>query len=173
MKRRTFLKLSVTAVAALELPSCTRTVGYVEPQTLPLVLRGGKVFYQNKWQTLDVGIDSAGQLRLGNQLRGTDSIDVGGRIVSPGFVDVLADNAIDPASTYDTFEKYKITDGVTTALQMHGGSADCGAYYQQFAKLPHLINFGVSTFVMVIRGQAGNIETRKRLIEKNLDEGAL
>jgi len=39
--------------------------------------------------------------------------------------------------------------------------------------VPHLINFGVSTFVMAIRGQAGNIGTRKRLIEKNLDEGAL
>ena len=56
---------------------------------------------------------------------------------------------------------------------MHGGSADCAAYYQRFAKLPHLINFGVSTFVMAIRGQTWNVNARKRLIEKNLDEGAL
>jgi len=173
MKRRTFLQLSLPALAALELPACTRTVGYVEPQTLPLVLHNGKVFYKGKWQILDVGIDSAGQLRLGNQLRGIEAINVSGKIVSPGFVDVLADNAIDPESTYDTFEKYKVTDGVTTALQMHGGSADCGEYYRRFSKLPHLINFGVSTFVMAIRGQAGNVNTRKRLIEKNLDEGAL
>src|SRR6476646_7833395 len=173
MKRRTFLQLSLPALAALELPACTRTVGYVEPQTLPLVLQNGKVFYKGKWQTFDVGIDSAGQLRLGNKLRGTESINVVGKIVSPGFVDILADNAIDPESTYDTFEKYKVTDGVTTALQMHGGSADCGNYYQRFSKLPHLINFGVSTFVMVIRGEAGSLEGRKRLIEKNLDEGAL
>jgi N-acyl-D-aspartate/D-glutamate deacylase len=110
---------------------------------------------------------------LGNQLRGTESINISGKIVSPGFVDILADNAIDPESTYDTFEKYKITDGVTTALQMHGGSADCGAYYKRFSKLPHLINFGVSTFVMAIRGQSGSIDSRKRAIEKNLEEGAL
>lgn len=173
MKRRTFLKLSLPALAALELPACTRTVGYVEPQTLPLVLRGGKVFYKGKWQGLDVGVDSSGQIRLGNQLRGTESINISGKIVSPGFVDILADNAIDPESTYDTFEKYKITDGVTTALQMHGGSADCGAYYKRFSKLPHLINFGVSTFVMAIRGQSGSIDSRKRAIEKNLEEGAL
>jgi len=173
MKRRTFLKLSLPALAALELPACTRTVGYVEPQTLPLVLRGGKVFYKGKWQALDVGVDSSGQIRLGNQLRGTESINISGKIVSPGFVDILADNAIDPQSTYDTFEKYKITDGVTTALQMHGGSADCGAYYKRFSKLPHLINFGVSTFVMAIRGQSGSIDSRKRAIEKNLEEGAL
>jgi N-acyl-D-aspartate/D-glutamate deacylase len=173
MKRRTFLKLSLPALAALELPACTRTVGYVEPQTLPLVLRGGKVFYKGKWQALDVGVDSSGQIRLGNQLRGTESINISGKIVSPGFVDILADNAIDPESTYDTFEKYKITDGVTTALQMHGGSADCGAYYKRFSKLPHLINFGVSTFVMAIRGQSGSIDSRKRAIEKNLEEGAL
>jgi len=173
MKRRTFLKLSLPALAALELPACTRTVGYVEPLTLPLVLRGGKVFYKGKWQALDVGVDSSGQIRLGNQLRGTESINISGKIVSPGFVDILADNAIDPQSTYDTFEKYKITDGVTTALQMHGGSADCGAYYKRFSKLPHLINFGVSTFVMAIRGQSGSIDSRKRAIEKNLEEGAL
>jgi hypothetical protein len=49
---------------------------------------------------------------------------------------------------------------------MHGGSANCGSYYNQFSRLPHLINFGVSTFVMVIRGQATVVEQRKRLIGK-------
>jgi N-acyl-D-aspartate/D-glutamate deacylase len=122
---------------------------------------------------LSVGIDVQGRIRLGTDLRGVETVNVSGKVVSPGFVDILADNSMDPGSTYDTFEKYKVTDGVTTALQMHGGSADCGHYYQRFSKLPHLINFGVSTFVMVIRGEAGSLETRKQLIEKNLDEGAL
>ena len=173
MKRRTFLQLSIPFVAALDFPTCGRVVESVEPQSLPLVLQGGKAFYQRKWQTLDVGIDASGKLRFGNNLRGHQTINVSGKIVSPGFVDILADNSMDPGSTYDTFEKYKVTDGVTTALQMHGGSPDCGAYYQRFSRLPHLINFGVSTFVMMIRGQAGNISARKALIEKNLDEGAL
>lgn len=173
MKRRTFLQISVPAVAGLSLPACKRAVGSVEPEALPIVLSGAKVFLQNKWQTTSVGINSRGHLRFGNDLKGIETFNVSGKVVSPGFVDILADNSMDPESTFDTFEKYKVTDGVTTALQMHGGSADCGDYYQRFARKQHLINFGVSTFVMVIRGRTGGIAERKRLIEKNLDEGAL
>jgi N-acyl-D-aspartate/D-glutamate deacylase len=174
MKRRTFLQLSVPLVASINnLRSCAPIVSRVEAQSLVTVLLGGKAFYQNKWQTIDVGIDVSGKLRFGNDLQGLETLNISGKIVSPGFVDILADNSMDPESTYDTFEKYKVTDGVTTALQMHGGSADCGSYYQRFGRLPHLINFGVSTFVMVIRGQGGSVAARKRLIEKNLDEGAL
>src|SRR6185295_7669289 len=36
-----------------------------------------------------------------------------------------------------------------------------------------LINYGVSTFVMVIRNRTGNVAERKRQVERNLDEGAL
>jgi hypothetical protein len=50
MKRRTFLQISVPAVAGLSLPACKRAVGSVEPEALPLVLSGGNVFLQNKWQ---------------------------------------------------------------------------------------------------------------------------
>jgi N-acyl-D-aspartate/D-glutamate deacylase len=140
---------------------------------MSLVLRGGKVFYQGKWQSLDVGVDANGKLQFANDLLGQETIDVHDKIVAPGFIDILADNAIEPQATYHTFEKYKVSDGVTTALQMHGGSADCGAYYQRFAVLPHLINYGVSTFVMMIRSSAGNLAARSKQIEKNLDEGAL
>lgn len=173
MKRRTFLQLSIPFAIALDFPTCGRVVESVEPQSLPFVLQGGKAFYQRKWQTLDIGIDGSGKLRFGNNLRGQQTVNVSGKIVSPGFIDILADNSMDPGSTYDTFEKYKVTDGVATALQMHGGSPDCGAYYQRFSRLAHSINFGVSTFVMMIRGQAGSVAARKALVEKNLDEGAL
>jgi N-acyl-D-aspartate/D-glutamate deacylase len=118
---------------------------------------------------MDVGIDEEGKLRFGSALRGVETLDVTGRVVSPGFIDILADNSISPESTYSIFEKYKVSDGVTTALQMHGGSADCGAYYRRFSRLPHSINYGVSTFLMAIRARSGG----KRQVEKNLDEGAL
>jgi N-acyl-D-aspartate/D-glutamate deacylase len=118
---------------------------------------------------MDVGIDASGKLRFGINLRGDETLNVSGRVVSPGFIDMLADNSTSPETTHSIFEKYKVSDGVTTALQMHGGSADCGAYYRRFANLPHSVNYGVSTFVMAIRARAGG----KRLIEKNLEEGAL
>ena len=173
MRRRKFLQLTLPAIAGLSLPACTRTIGSVQPRSLPLLLTGGQVFFDRKWQTIDVGIDSDGRLRFGNDLLGSQTINVAGKIVSPGFIDILADNSMDPDSTYDTFEKYKVTDGVTTALQMHGGSPESGNYYRRFARMPHLVNYGVSTFVMALRGRGSNVATRKRLIEQNLDEGAL
>jgi len=157
------------AAASLALPACKRIEGSVEKPLLPLVLRGGRSFIDGQWRTIDIGIDEAGKLRLGLNLRGVETLDVTGRVISPGFVDILADNSTSPETTYSIFEKYKVSDGVTTALQMHGGSPDCGAYYRHFARLPHAINFGVSTFVMALRTGSG----AKRQIEKNLDEGAL
>src|SRR4029078_8904331 len=121
MKRRTFLKMSIPlAAGTFALPACKRIEGSVEKPVLPLVLRGGRVFFNHHWQTLDVGIDEAGKLRLGGDIRGLETIDVSGRVVSPGFIDILADNSTEPELTYQVFEKYKVSDGVTTSLQMHG-----------------------------------------------------
>ena len=173
MKRRTFLQMSIPVAAGLVLPACKRIQGSAEPPGLSLVLRGGRAFYQNRWQTIDVGVDFNGRLRFGKDLRASQMIDVKDRIVAPGFIDILADNSTSPEHTYQIFENYKVSDGVATALQMHGGSADCGNYYKRFSALPHLVNFGVSTFVMAIRSRAGGRASSKLLIEKNLDEGAL
>lgn len=161
------------AVAGLILPDCRGRITATAGPEVKLLLRGGKSFYQNKWQNIEIGIDAAGKLRFGNNLRAQEIIDVSGKVIAPGFIDILADNAIQPETTFPIFEKYKVSDGVSTALQMHGGSADCAAYYQKFGTLPHLINYGVSTFVMIIRNRAGNLAARKKQIEKNLDDGAL
>jgi N-acyl-D-aspartate/D-glutamate deacylase len=169
MKRRTFLQMSIPVAAGLALPACTRIEGSIEKPLLPLVLQGGRAFVQGRWQTIDIGIDDAGKLRFGTAFRGIETVNVSGRVVSPGFIDILADNSISPETTYSIFEKYKVSDGVTTALQMHGGSADAGSYHRRFSRLPHAINYGVSTFLMGVRARAGG----KRQVEKNLDEGAL
>jgi N-acyl-D-aspartate/D-glutamate deacylase len=175
ISRKNFLKLSGTVAAGMLLPSIT--FGRTSPQDkkLKTVLRGGKSFYQNKWQQLDIGINEHGKLLIGpvNTLSATDIIDVAGKIVSPGFIDILADNTANPERTYPIFEKYKVTDGVTTALHMHGGSPDIAAYYKKFGALPHLINYGVSTFVMTIRYRTNSISERKKQVEKCLEEGAL
>lgn len=146
-----------------------------EQSQLKTVLRGGKCFYKNQWQILDVGIDEAGKLKIGqpSTLQGTEIIQVPGKIISPGFIDILADNAANPEKTYTIFEKFKVSDGVTTALQMHGGSPDTAAYYRTFGPKPHAINFGVSTSIMRIRYASSTLSERKRRVEKCLDEGAL
>ena len=136
-------------------------------------MRGGRSFRQGQWQTGEVGIDPEGRLRFGANLVASETIDVSGTVVSPGFIDILADNAANPIRTFPIFEKYKVSDGVTTALQMHGGSADCGTYYATVGARPHAINFGVSTAIMTIRAGAESIRARKALVERNLAAGAL
>ncbi len=173
MKRRTFIKVATPVAASLILPGCRPAVIVAEGTAVKLALRGGKFFSQGKWQTVDIGIDASGKLKFGDNLRADETLHVEGKIIAPGFVDILADNALQPGTTFPIFEKYKVSDGVTTALQMHGGSADCAAYYQQFGKLSHLINYGVSTFVMVIRGRTGTLAARVKQIEQNLADGAL
>ena len=172
MKRRHFIKLS--ASASLLLPAVSLNAITIKPPPFETVLKNGKIFIQGKWQMANIGIDPSGKLNILSSLPSDGNIiDVAGNIISPGFIDILADNAARPESTYKTFEKYKVTDGVTTALQMHGGSEKCGWYYQYFGAQPHYINFGVSVFVMRIRNAYNQLADRKKIVEKNLDDGAL
>lgn len=138
-----------------------------------LVLRGGRIFQAGEWRIGEVGVDTTGRLRFGDGLRAQETLDLAGDVVSPGFIDILADNSSRPEQTFPIFEKYKLTDGVTTALQMHGGSADCAAYYERLGRFPHGIHYGVSTFVMAIRNRVERPRDRVRLVERNLEEGAL
>jgi N-acyl-D-aspartate/D-glutamate deacylase len=164
MKRRQFLQMAVPLAAAR----------WTFPRpTLKFVLRGGRWFSRDRWQTGDIGVDAAGRLRFGEGLQAPVVLEFANRVIAPGFIDLLADNSANPAKTFRIFEKYKVSDGVTTALHMHGGSADCAAYYARAGALPHRINYGVSTFVIVVRIRAAGVRERIRLVEQNLAEGAL
>ncbi len=145
----------------------------VSERGLALLLRGGRAWRSGRWDNSDIGVDAAGKLRFGTGLRAEEEIDVSGKIVSPGFIDVLADNGANNAESVPIFEKYKVFDGVTTALQMHGGTADCAAFYGRLGTLSHAINYGASTFVMAIRQRTASFEARRRQIARNLHEGAL
>ena len=138
------------------------------------VIENGDVFKDRKFQKLYVGINSWGRLKISETpLKGQQVIDATNRIVSPGFIDILADNSSNPEDTYHIFESFKVTDGVTTALQLHGGHHKAASYYRQFSKKSHFINWGVSTKVMNIRRNQKSIENRLKTIEKNLAYGAL
>src|SRR5690349_14957968 len=172
MKRRDFVKLSTAASMALPVIS----FGAIKVGAPPFetVLKNGKIFSGGKWINAHVGIDATGKLSIITTLPSDGNIiDVEGNTISPGFIDILADNAANPERTYKTFEKFKVTDGVTTALQMHGGSEKTGWYYDYFGKQPHYINYGVSVFVMRIRNAYNQLAERKKMVEKNLDEGSL
>lgn len=172
ISRRGFLR-SLGLGAAVLCVEGPKGVAQVVSPKLDYVLRGGKCLIDGKWVTTDVGIGSDGTLTIGDGLKGKELIDVSGKVVSPGFIDILADNSAHPEKTYLTFEKYKLGDGVTTSLQMHGGATHGGTFYKEFAQKPHLVNYGVSTKVMNLR--YGNLTLKQRCarIESSLDGGAL
>lgn len=146
----------------------------VRPAALALSIQGGLVFTNNALRSLCVGVTRAGRIQLSEvPLPAERVIDAAGRIVSPGFIDILGDNSSKPEKSYLTYEKYKLTDGVSTALQMHGGAAGAGAFRRHFDPLPHYVNFGVSTKVMTLRNKYHDRATRLRKIEASLEEGAL
>ena len=170
MHRRQFLRATGAVLPGLWLSRATQGG---ERRDLALLLRGGRLYRGGRLETADLGIDRGGRLRLGADLRAEQVLDVSSRVVSPGFIDILADNSSAPEQTFPIFEKYKLTDGVTTALQMHGGAADTAEYYRRLGARPHAINWGVSTFVMTIRSRTTRRFERLRQVERCLEEGAL
>jgi N-acyl-D-aspartate/D-glutamate deacylase len=174
--RRDFLHQGLAAltimgnISNLATDAATRVFQAASDNQLPIVIKGGRSFLSGRWQTADIGITEAGTIDIGNGLSGRTEITCQGKVVSPGFIDVLNDNRKGP---FELCERYKVTDGVTTALSMHGGSSNPASYYQSMAKSPHWVNYGVSTFATEIKSQPGTLADRLRKIESCLEAGAL
>lgn len=98
----------------------------------------------------DIGIkgDTIEQIS-DTDLIGNKTIDATGLIVSPGFIDMLGVNLS------DTIAKYKITDGVTTNLSLHGCTADFKTFFRGYEKYPTYINYGGAIFAVKIRYERG------------------
>jgi dihydroorotase len=104
-------------------------------------------------------------------------IDAAGRVVAPGFIDVLS---YEP-NPYGIWRK--AADGVTTNLALHGGAVDVASWYRRFEDQGAPINFGTGFFYNGARGEMGigryraaaprEIERLNRAAAKALDEGAL
>ena len=168
-RRSALKKLAVAGAAAVLTPSIL--VG--QDNQYKIVIKGGRVFTQGALKSLNVGITYGGKLKLSEApLEGRTVIDASSKIVSPGFIDILGDNASNPKQTYRLFEKYKVSDGVTTVLQMHGGAMFPRKFHQYFDRVPHYTNYGVSIFVMRLRLRYP-LSKRYYYVEQGLEQGAL
>jgi dihydroorotase len=116
-------------------------------QTYDVVIRNGRVI--DPESSLDavrnIGI-SAGKVASVSeaQLSGKEVIDARGLVVAPGFID-LHSHGQDQEN-----DRYKVMDGVTTALELEVGGGDIEKWYAERGKRA-LINFGASVGHIPIR----------------------
>jgi N-acyl-D-aspartate/D-glutamate deacylase len=149
-------------------------------QVFDLVLANGRVIDPESGfdAIADVGISGTSIGAIGAELRGTEVVDVAGLVVAPGFIDILA---AEPNS-FGTW--FKVADGVTTTLTMHGVNNYANAFFSRYAgETP--VHFGGAWHQHFVRGvdaqvgavrpgtalSATQIEEFVRLTEINLENG--
>ncbi|MGM0380278.1 MAG: amidohydrolase family protein [Bacillota bacterium] len=120
---------------------------------LDLVIKNGIVVDPDK-ETIkfgyNVGIkDDKISVITKDDLKGKKEIDAYKKIVSPGFIDMLSFNLNLKAA------RYKVADGVTTNLSMHGCSSDFTSFFKRYEKSPTLINYGGALYAVRLRFEQG------------------
>ncbi len=172
--------IRVVIIAVSFLPGGLGVVNAASPTTYDIAILGGRVMDP------ETGLDKTG-MNVGIKGRtiavvttepiiGKVEIRAEGMVVSPGFIDILSYDQND----YGVW--YKVADGVTTNLAMHGGAIEPLKWYKRFAgRTP--VNFGAGFFYNSARLSIGvgpyrsattkEIERLVSKAEKALDQGAL
>ena len=108
--------------------------------TFDVVLAGGRVLDPESGldRVCDVAIDSGSIAAIGDELDGATTVDVGGLVVAPGFVDLHSHAQTLPG------RRLQACDGVTTALDLEAGRAPVELAYEKEAARGSPINYGFS-----------------------------
>ncbi len=104
-----------------------------------IVITGGRVMDPASGfdEVANVGVDGGRVTAITTDpLRGRKEIDATDRVVAPGFIDI---ESYDP-NPYGIW--YKIADGVTTNLGMHGTNGDASEWYSQWKSTGSPAHFG-------------------------------
>ncbi len=141
-----FLLIAVSIVSQF----CGRNSAPGIPDFDVVILNGRVIDPESNLDAVsNIGIkDGSVQLIAVKDIKGRTSIDARGLVVAPGFIDIHS-HGQDPENY-----KYKIMDGVTTALELEMGTSDVDRWYEE-REGKSLINHGVS---------AGHIPLRMRLM---------
>lgn len=119
-----------------------------------VVIAGGRVLdpVTGKIHEGEVGVrDGKISTVTGRRLQGKVRLDASGKIVTAGFVDILA-------NTHPEGDRYKVMDGVTTVLSTHGGPVEVAKWAQETQSRGPLVNFGTVCGHFGLRSAAGAMD---------------
>jgi N-acyl-D-aspartate/D-glutamate deacylase len=145
-----FLALVVAPLGFLPLEAS----GTQEPAAYDVVIRGGRVVDPETGfdGVANVGIrDDRIAAVTSDPLAGTRVIDATGLVVAPGFIDPLTQ----VSAARMPSARYKVTDGVTTVLGLHGGPVDVAAAYDAMAREGAMLNYGTNVGHGALRSEVG------------------
>jgi len=127
------------------------TAGAQEP--FDIVIVGGRVMdpETGRDEIANVGIrGNRIEAITTGAIRGRRTVDASGQIVAPGFIDILANIALDRQA-----HEFKIGDGVTTVLGMHGGPLDVADYREKNAAVGPMVNYAATVGHAALREAVG------------------
>lgn len=135
-----------------EAPVLDESMRLADGQTADVVFTGGRIIDP------ETGFDRIGNVALvgsaiveisDQPISATKEIDATGLVVSPGFIDMLS------YSPNGYGEWWKVADGVTTNVGMHGLRFDAASFYDQWSTAGVPINFGGAVHNSHVRSELG------------------
>lgn len=145
-----------------------------------IVITGGTVIdpETNTHAQLNVAIAGDRVVELSAEpMSARRELDATGLYVTPGFIDLAS------YGPYHYASRFKVADGVTTALSLHGGTADFPAWEKRQARARPMVNYGSAVshqflrrVVGVGRYRAASQSQLRRMVRRarrSIDAGAL
>ncbi|MBY8824171.1 amidohydrolase family protein [Sphingomonas colocasiae] len=144
--------LCLSMAAAVPLGFAGRGVARTPGDIHDVVIANGRVMdpESGRDEIANIGIRGQRIVSIGRQpLQGRQTIDAAGKVVAPGFIDLLCYPTTDIIG-----QRAKIADGVTTTMQMHAGPVDVDGWYKGLAGRV-LTNYGTVVGHGALRDAAG------------------
>ncbi len=145
--------MSIRLLISVFLLSLVLPAPTVAQELYDIVILGGRVMDPETGRDEIVNVGILGeqiQAITVDDIRGRQTIDASGQIVAPGFIDILASMRRDKAA-----HEFKIGDGVTTVLGMHGGPVDVPEYARQHVAVGPLVNYAATVSHSELREAVG------------------